>query len=289
MGFLSCLLADEAEQAVGFIQNAWNAIAAWFIERGGWQYLVKVALTAVIGLLIVKLVLALTNKIIGKSKLKGQKLAGHFIYNIAKVALLVIYFIAVLTVLGVDTSSLVAVLAASSLAVSLAMQSIMTNFASGMIIVGSRPFEEGDYISVGDYAGTVTNITLHSTTLVTPDKKVVIVPNSEISGGVVVNYSTMPTRRLDLEFSVAYGADVEKVKEVLTSVLDAHPLVLHGEGYTVRLKERKSRSLIFVCRSFVNNSEYWDAYFDLQEKALKALTDAGVEISYNKLDVNIAK
>lgn len=280
---------DDLGDGLTFFQNVWEKIKNWFLSNGGWQFLVRIALTVIIGFLIVKLILSIINKIVARSKLKDQKLAGRFIYNIAKVALLVIYFIAVLTVLGIDTSSLVAVLAASSLAVSLALQSIMTNFASGMIIVGNKPFKEGDYISVGDYSGTVTNITLHSTTLVTPDNKVVIIPNSDISGGTVVNYSAMPERRLDLEFTVAYGTNVEKVKKVLTKVLEEHQLVLHDKDYNVRLSAEDASALRFICRCWVKNEDYWTVNFDLHENVVAAFKKANIEIPFNQLDVNIKK
>lgn len=282
-------IADDLGDGLTFFQNVWEKLKNWFLSNGGWQFLVRIALTVIIGFLIVKLILSIINKIVARSKLKDQKLAGRFIYNIAKVALLVIYFIAVLTVLGIDTSSLVAVLAASSLAVSLALQSIMTNFASGMIIVGNKPFKEGDYISVGDYSGTVTNITLHSTTLVTPDNKVVIIPNSDISGGTVVNYSAMPERRLDLEFTVAYGTNVEKVKKVLTKVLEEHPLVLHDKDYNVRLSAEDASALRFICRCWVKNEDYWTVNFDLHENVVAAFKKANIEIPFNQLDVNIKK
>ena len=282
-------IVDDLGDGLTFFQNVWEKLKNWFLSNGGWQFLVRIALTVIIGFLIVKLILSIINKIVARSKLKDQKLAGRFIYNIAKVALLVIYFIAVLTVLGIDTSSLVAVLAASSLAVSLALQSIMTNFASGMIIVGNKPFKEGDYISVGDYSGTVTNITLHSTTLVTPDNKVVIIPNSDISGGTVVNYSAMPERRLDLEFTVAYGTNVEKVKKVLTKVLEEHPLVLHDKDYNVRLSAEDASALRFICRCWVKNEDYWTVNFDLHENVVAAFKKANIEIPFNQLDVNIKK
>ncbi len=282
-------IVDDLGDGLTFFQNVWEKLKNWFLSNGGWQFLVRIALTVIIGFLIVKLILSIINKIVARSKLKDQKLAGRFIYNIAKVALLVIYFIAVLTVLGIDTSSLVAVLAASSLAVSLALQSIMTNFASGMIIVGNKPFKEGDYISVGDYSGTVTNITLHSTTLVTPDNKVVILPNSDISGGTVVNYSAMPERRLDLEFTVAYGTNVEKVKKVLTKVLEEHPLVLHDKDYNVRLSAEDASALRFICRCWVKNEDYWTVNFDLHENVVAAFKKANIEIPFNQLDVNIKK
>ena len=282
-------IVDDLGDGLTFLQNVWEKLKNWFLSNGGWQFLVRIALTVIIGFLIIKLILSIINKIVARSKLKDQKLAGRFIYNIAKVALLVIYFIAVLTVLGIDTSSLVAVLAASSLAVSLALQSIMTNFASGMIIVGNKPFKEGDYISVGDYSGTVTNITLHSTTLVTPDNKVVIIPNSDISGGTVVNYSAMPERRLDLEFTVAYGTNIEKVKKVLTKVLEEHPLVLHDKDYTVRLSAEDASALRFICRCWVKNEDYWTVNFDLHENVVAAFKKANIEIPFNQLDVNIKK
>jgi len=282
-------IVDDLGDGLIFFQNVWEKLKNWFLSNGGWQFLVRIALTVIIGFLIIKLILSIINKIVARSKLKDQKLAGRFIYNIAKVALLVIYFIAVLTVLGIDTSSLVAVLAASSLAVSLALQSIMTNFASGMIIVGNKPFKEGDYISVGDYSGTVTNITLHSTTLVTPDNKVVIIPNSDISGGTVVNYSAMPERRLDLEFTVAYGTNVEKVKKVLTKVLEEHPLVLHDKDYNVRLSAEDASALRFICRCWVKNEDYWTVNFDLHENIVAAFKKANIEIPFNQLDVNIKK
>lgn len=282
-------IVDDLGDGLTFFQNVWEKLKNWFLSNGGWQFLVRIALTVIIGFLIIKLILSIINKIVARSKLKDQKLAGRFIYNIAKVALLVIYFIAVLTVLGIDTSSLIAVLAASSLAVSLALQSIMTNFASGMIIVGNKPFKEGDYISVGDYSGTVTNITLHSTTLVTPDNKVVIIPNSDISGGTVVNYSAMPERRLDLEFTVAYGTNVEKVKKVLTKVLEEHPLVLHEKDYNVRLSAEDASALRFICRCWVKNEDYWTVNFDLHENVVAAFKKANIEIPFNQLDVNIKK
>lgn len=282
-------IVDDLGDGLTFFQNVWEKLKNWFLSNGGWQFLVRIALTVIIGFLIIKLILSIINKIVARSKLKDQKLAGRFIYNIAKVALLVIYFIAVLTVLGIDTSSLVAILAASSLAVSLALQSIMTNFASGMIIVGNKPFKEGDYISVGDYSGTVTNITLHSTTLVTPDNKVVIIPNSDISGGTVVNYSAMPERRLDLEFTVAYGTNVEKVKKVLTKVLEEHPLVLHDKDYNVRLSAEDASALRFICRCWVKNEDYWTVNFDLHENVVAAFKKANIEIPFNQLDVNIKK
>ena len=153
---------DDLSDGLTFFQNVWEKLKNWFLSNGGWQFLVRIALTVIIGFLIVKLILSIINKIVARSKLKDQKLAGRFIYNIAKVALLVIYFIAVLTVLGIDTSSLVAVLAASSLAVSLALQSIMTNFAtrSSLFLTPIFPAERSSIIRLCPKEGLTLSLPL---------------------------------------------------------------------------------------------------------------------------------
>ena len=156
-----------------------------------------------------------------------------------------------------------------------------------MILVSNHPFEEGDYVEVSGISGTVVKISLFSTKLKTPDNKVVTIPNSSVSGGNIVNYSAEEKRRVDLTFGVAYGTDVDKVKKIIESVLDAHELVLHDDGYTVRLNEQGESALVFVCRCWAKNADYWTVYFDLQETMTKRFEKEKIEIPYNKLDVNL--
>lgn len=282
------LLAAEGEETpaeTGFFVKIWNSLVNWFITERGWLHIVIAVAVILIGLIVLKIVLSVTRKLVNKTRLKG--IAGDFILTILKVVLVFIYLIIVLRILGIDTTSFVALLTVGTLAISLALQSIIANFASGMILVSNHPFEEGDYVEVAGVSGTVVKITLFSTKLKTPDNKVVTVPNSSVSGGNIVNYSAEEKRRVDLTFGVAYGSDVDKVKKVIESVLDEHELVLHDDGYTVRLNEQADSALVFVCRCWAKSADYWTVYFDLQEIMTKRFEKEGIEIPYNKLDVNL--
>lgn len=285
---LVALLAAEGEEMpaeTGFFVKIWNSLVNWFITERGWMHIVIAVAVILLGLIVLKIVLSVTRKLVNKTRLKG--IAGDFILTILKVVLVFIYLIIVLRILGIDTTSFVALLTVGTLAISLALQSIIANFASGMILVSNHPFEEGDYVEVAGVSGTVVKITLFSTKLKTPDNKVVTIPNSSVSGGNIVNYSAEEKRRVDLTFGVAYGSDVDKVKKVIESVLDEHELVLHDDGYTVRLNEQADSALVFVCRCWAKSADYWTVYFDLQEIMTKRFEKEGIEIPYNKLDVNL--
>ena len=193
----------------------------------------------------------------------------------------------ILSILGIDTTSFVALFTVGTLAVSLAIQSVISNFASGIILVTNHPFREGDFVEVAGVSGTVIKISLFATKIKTTDNKVIFVPNSAVAGGSIVNYSAEKKRRVDLVFGVAYGTDIDKVKLTVQSVLDEHELVLHDDGYTVRLNEQGDSSLNFVCRCWVNSEDYWTVYFDINEAIVKRFELEGIEIPYNKLDVNI--
>ncbi len=282
------LVAAEGEETPaepGFFVKIWNSLVNWFITERGWMHVVIAVAVILVGLVILKIVLSVSRKLINKTRLKG--IAGDFILTILKVVLVFIYLIIVLRILGIDTTSFVALLTVGTLAISLALQSIIANFASGMILVSNHPFEEGDYVEVAGVSGTVVKISLFSTKLKTPDNKVVTIPNSSVSGGNIINFSSEEKRRVDLTFGVAYGSDVDKVKKVIESVLDAHELVLHDDGYTVRLNEQADSALVFVCRCWANSADYWTVYFDLQEAMTKRFEKEKIEIPYNKLDVNL--
>lgn len=287
MSLFSLLAAAEGGEATnqGFFQRIWASLSSWFIDERGWLRIVIVIAVAIIGFLIVKIILAVTRKLVNKSKLKG--IAGNFIVTILKIALVFIYLITILRVIGIDTSSFVALFTVGTLAISLAIQSVISNFASGIILVTNHPFKEGDFVEIAGISGTVEQITLFSTKVRTPDNKMISVPNSSVSGGNIVNYSTEEKRRVDLTFGVGYGSDIDKVKRVIESALDDHELVLHDDGYTVRLSEQGDSSLNFVCRCWVKSADYWTVYYDLNETMTKRFEQENIEIPYNKLDVNL--
>lgn len=285
MSISSLLFAGESDDVGGFFQNIWNSLVTWFITDRGWLKIVAAVAVIIIGLLVLKIVMAILRKIVNRTRLKG--IAGNFILTIIKAVLIFIYLIVILHVLGIDTSSFVALLTVGTLAISLAIQSVISNFASGMILATNHPFQVGDYVEVAGTSGTVVGTSLFSTKLQTPDNKVIVIPNSAVAGGNIVNYSAEEKRRVDLTFGVAYGSDIDEVKKAIESVLDAHELVLHDDGYTVRLSEQGASSLNFVCRCWVKNADYWAVFFDLNELMTKKFVELGIEIPYNKLDVNV--
>lgn len=264
-------------------------LKTWFIDNHGWFDVLKVLAFAVLGLIAVKVTLKTIKRGFNKKNVnkKSSKLARSFVFNTLRVLLYFIYFMILFMLLGVDVSNVVTIVSASGLALSLAMQKVASNFASGMILVANKPFEEGDYISSAGAEGTVVDIAIFSTKLLTPDNKIAVVPNASLADNMVTNFSAKETRRVDLNFSVEYGTDIDLVKKTLEGVLDEHSLVRHDDGYSIRLKEHGQSSLNFVCRFWVKGSDYWTCYFDITEAAYKRFNEVGIRIPYNKLDVNV--
>ena len=274
----------------GFFANLWNDISTWFIDNKGWLTVLTVIVYVVVGLIVIRLILRGVEKAEKASENKPRKtskLARKFLVNVLRVVLYTVFVIVLFNIIGLNLSNIVTMISAVGVALSLAMQKVAANFASGMILVANKPFEEGDYISCNGVDGTVIDIAMFSTKLLTPDNKIAIVPNSSLADNSVINYSANPTRRVDLTFSVSYDSDIDKVKRAVESVLDGNELIRHDDGYTIRLKEHGESALVFVCRFWVNKENYWATYFDVTEGVFKKFKEEGIEIPYNKLDVNL--
>jgi len=214
---------------------------------------------------------------------------GGFVSNIAYVVLLAIVIIAALAQLGIPTASFIAVIGAAGLAVGLALQGSLSNFASGVLLVSFQPCKVGDYIEGAGVNGTVDRITVFSTTLITPDQRTITVPNSKLLDGPIINYSTAPMRRLDLVICVAYDADIDSVKSVLRGVVDADDRVLQLKPPVIGLLALADSSMNFALRVWVMSDDYWPLHFDLHEKIKQALDSAGIGIPYPQLDVRLAR
>jgi small conductance mechanosensitive channel len=195
--------------------------------------------------------------------------------------------IILLSMLGVDTTSLVAIFSVLTLAISLAVQGVISNLASGIMLVVTKPFEEGDFVDIGGNSGTVEQINITCTKLRTGDNKVITVPNGSITSATVINYSTKETRRVDLTFSVAYGSDVEKVKAIIMDVVTKHEKVLTDKAPLVRLTEHGASSLDFVTRVWVKSGDYWTVNFDILESVKTEFDKQGIKKPYNQLDVHV--
>jgi small conductance mechanosensitive channel len=224
---------------------------------------------------------------------KGMQKAGTdqtlvvFLRNIVYVGLMVFVILAAIGQLGVQTTSFLAVLGAAGLAVGLALQGSLANFAAGVLIIIFRPFKVGDYIEAGGVAGVVKAISIFTTTLQTPDNKVVIVPNAQVNSGTITNYSANDTRRVDMVFGVGYGDDLDKVRSVIEQVLAADERVLKDPAPLIAVSELADSSVNFNVRPWVNASDYWGVYFDTHEQIKKRFDQEGISIPFPQQDVHI--
>lgn len=210
-----------------------------------------------------------------------------FVGNLTYIALLVFVILAALGQLGIQTTSFIAVIGAAGLAIGLALQGSLANFAAGVLMLIFRPFKVGDYIEAAGTAGTVEAIHIFSTQLRTPDNKTIIVPNAKITADNITNISAKPTRRVDFVFGVGYGDDIDKVKAVIADVLAQDDRILKDPPITIGLAELADSSVNFAVRPWVNAADYWNVFFDTNEKMKKRFDAEGINIPFPQRDVHI--
>lgn len=240
-----------------------------------------------IGNIVVKAIANSVSKVLEKKKM--DKAVIEFIHGLVRYLLFVIVLIAALGRVGVQTASVVAVIGAAGLAVGLALQGSLSNFAAGVLIVAFRPFKSGDYVEIGGVAGSVESIQIFQTILTTPDNKMVVVPNGSVIGSPITNYSRHETRRIDHVIGVSYGADLKKTKEVIAKVLEADERILKEPGVTIGVVALADSSVNFVVRPWVKTADYWDVYFDSLQAIKEALDAEGIEIPFPQMDVHLNK
>jgi small conductance mechanosensitive channel len=210
-----------------------------------------------------------------------------FLQSFVNFMLTVVLFIIVISILGVPTTSFVAILGAAGLAVGLALQGSLSNFAGGVLILAFKPFKIGDFIDNGNNAGTVVKIDILHTTLKTPDNKIIIVPNGGLANGSITNFSREATRRVDFSVGIAYGADIKKAREVILSVLNKDERILKDPEPVVKLLNLGDSSLDLSARAWVNAADFWNVYFEDLEAIKEALDQANISIPFPQRDVHI--
>jgi small conductance mechanosensitive channel len=211
----------------------------------------------------------------------------RFLGNIVHAALLTVVIVAAVNRLGVETTSVVAIVGAAGLAVGLALQGSLSNFAAGVLIVLFQPYRVGDYVEAAGVAGNVQEVQIFTTLLRTPDNKTVIVPNSQIMNGTIVNYTANDTRRIDLQVGCGYGDDLDAVRSALTAVVSEHPGVLAEPAPTIAVAALGESSVDFVVRPWVKSADYWNVRFDLTEKIKNRFDADGLSIPYPQRDVHV--
>jgi small conductance mechanosensitive channel len=249
--------------------------------------IISALLILFIGNLIVKGVANSVSKVLHKKKM--DKAVIEFIHGLVRYLLFVIVLIAALGRVGVQTASVVAVIGAAGLAIGLALQGSLSNFAAGVLIVAFRPFKSGDYVEIGGVAGSVDSIQIFQTVLTTPDNKMVVVPNGSVIGSPITNYSRHATRRVDLMIGVSYGANLQQTKELLTKICESDERVLKEPGVQVGVHTLADSSVNFVVRPWVKTADYWSVYFDLMQAIKEGLDKEGIEIPFPQMDVHLNK
>lgn len=221
------------------------------------------------------------------TKKEVEPTIASFVCNLVYITLLVFVVIAAINQVGIQTTSFIAVIGAAGLAIALAFQSSLSNFAAGFLLIIFRPFKVGDYIEGAGTAGTVENIQVFVTQLKTPDNKTVIIPNAKLAGDNIINYSAKENRRVDLVFGVGYGDDLLKVREILEDVLSKDVRILQDPATTIAVLELADSSVNFAVRPWVKTADYWDVYFDLTENVKIRFDEEGISIPFPQRDVHM--
>ena len=251
---------------------------------------IKIALALVIfylGRAVVAMVVGAVSKLL-RSRGMDEILVG-FLSSILRWVLLLFVIIAALSQLGINTTSLVALLGAAGLAIGLSLQSSLSNFASGVMLIIFRPFTKGDFVEAGGATGVVDNISIFTTTMTSTDNKEIIVPNGSILSNNITNYSARPTRRVDMVFGISYDDDIRKAKQMLEEIIAADDRVLPDPAPVIALGELADSSVNFLVRPWVKAEDYWGLLWDTTETVKLKFDEAGISIPYPQMDVHLDK
>jgi len=241
----------------------------------------------IIGKIVVSIIISVLKKVLRRTKMDDILL--NFVTSILKTILVLFVVIASLNQLGIDTTSLIALLGAAGLAIGLALQGSLQNFAAGVMLLIFRPFKAGDFVEAGGVAGIVESISIFTTIMRTADNKEVIVPNGTIYGGSITNYSARDTRRVDLVFGIGYDDSIKDAKEIMENIINSDPRVLKDPETQIAVSELADSSVNFVVRPWVKSEDFWAVKFDLTEKIKLAFDEKGISIPYPQMDVHLNK
>lgn len=260
----------------------WGTIIEWLSTHG---------LRLLIGLVVLFVCFFIINLIaraVRKSMIKHgrDKTITSVVYQIIKKGIKIVLIVIFLGYVGIDTAGIGAIIGAIGVAIGLAAQGALSNFAGGMIILVMRPFKVGDYVETDGESGTVEDIHMFYTYIATDNNQLVMIPNGEITSGAVINYSAKPTRRLDLKFSISYNEDFEYAEDVIYDICDKHPKVLDDPEPMVRINEHGDSAIVLLCRVWTKTEDYWDTRYDLLEEVKRRFDEEQIEIPYPQMDVH---
>ncbi|GAA0338497.1 small-conductance mechanosensitive channel MscS [Morganella psychrotolerans] len=273
------LLTDGLNQATGWLANNQTLLLEYAVN------LVAAVLILIIGLFVAKMAGKAVSRLLA---IRGVDITvSDFLSAIVRYAMIAFTLIAVLGRLGVQTTSVIAVMGAAGLAIGLALQGSLSNLAAGVLLVVFRPIRAGEYVVIGAAEGTVQTVQIFSTTLRSADDKIIVIPNGKVISGDIINVTREPNRRRDIIVGVAYNADIDLVKKILTDIVEADPRVQQDKGIVVRLNEMAPSSLNFIVRYWTVNGDFLSVNWDLLENFKRALDKHNIGIPFPQLDVHI--
>ena len=261
----------------------WNSIVDFF--AGNIWKIVGFFATLLIGVIVIKVIVNIMTRLFNKAKM--EKIAQQFIRTIIKFLLYLILILMLLSIIGIQVSGIITALSAMVLAVGMALQSNIANLANGIIIVSTKMFKKGDFITVGSVSGSITDINFFFTTLTTPDNKKVTLPNNTIVNSEVTNAGANKTRRVDWTFSVAYESDVEQVKKIILDVMNSNGKIYVNEGKKpfCRLKTLGASSIDFFANCWCDSEDYWDVYYYVVENVYNEFKKNDISVPFAQLEV----
>ena len=225
----------------------------------------------------------------GMTRAEVDPMIVSFTTSMIYIGLMVFVVIAALGEIGIQTTSFIAILGAAGLAIGLALQGSLANFAAGFLLIIFRPFKVGDVIEAAGVTGKVDEIQIFTTTLRTPDNKTIIIPNGKLGNDNIINYSTQETRRVDITVGVGYDSDLKQVREVLQDIVNADGRILRDPEPLIVVGELADSSINFFVRIWVKSADYWDVFYDANETIKTRLDEAGINIPYPTMDINLHK
>ena len=250
-----------------------------------WINIVSAIVVLVIGGILIKLLTKLLMKIIYGTKIDNA--SGSFVVALLRIVLWIVLFFICARILGISGNSFLVAFSSVALAIGLALKDSLSNIANGIVLVFVKPFKKGDHVQIGSVEGVIKKISILTTELKTFDNKRIVLPNSQVVGGSIVNFTANPTRRIEFVYSVSYNSDMKKVKETLYKAASEYQHTLKTQVIRVFMSAHSSSSVDFKVMFWVNVEDYWTAYFDFNEVVWNAFAESNIEIPYNQLDVHI--
>ena len=279
-------MEDAVQEATGF---DWNQIVE-FMKTEGLDLGINIAIALAIfyvGKIVVSLMVRGMRKVMRRQKV--DQTLETFIANLVRMVLMVVVVIAAIGQIGIETTSFIAIFGAAGLAVGLALQGSLSNFASGVLIVLFRPYRVGDFVEAAGIAGSVVEVQILTTVLKTGDNKQIIVPNSQIMDSIITNFSANDTRRVDMVIGIGYDDDIDKARATLDELIAAEDRILDDPAPLVAVSELADSSVNFVVRPWVKSSDYWGVMFDMTEAIKKRFDKEGISFPYPQQDVHVYK